>query len=144
MYLILFKLCLIISKLCVKLSKLVKIHLIPQLAKRKSSGSRASLAHDNTDSDSSADSTAEPRSPHRTPPKARRTLSTREVNAWAVGDQSPSASTDPTVTGQTPAQVRLAATPYRQRSCKEPNRMGTPPGLQEAKQNYSSHRQRDA
>ncbi len=70
------------------------------VAKRKFSGSRVSLAYGNTDSDSSADSQAEPRSTHRPPPKARRTLSTREANAWAVGDQSPSASTDPT--GQPP------------------------------------------
>jgi hypothetical protein len=70
------------------------------VAKRKSSGGRASLAHDSTDSDSSADSKAEPRSAQRSSPKARRTLPTREANAWAVGDRSPSASTDPT--GQTP------------------------------------------
>jgi hypothetical protein len=70
------------------------------VAKRKSSGSRASLALGNTDSDLSADSEAEPRSTHRSPPKARRTLSTREADAWAGGDQSPSARTAPT--GQSP------------------------------------------
>jgi hypothetical protein len=53
------------------------------VAKRKSSESRVSLTLGNTDADSSADSDAEPRSTHRSPPKARRTLSTREANAWA-------------------------------------------------------------
>jgi hypothetical protein len=80
------------------------------VAKRKSSGSRVSLALGNTDADSSADSEAEPRSTHRSPPKARRTLwslSTREANTWAGGRPNnfselvrPSAGTAPT--GQPP------------------------------------------
>jgi hypothetical protein len=96
------------------------------VAKRKSSGSRASLAHDNTDSDSSADSKAEPRSTQRSSPKACRTLSTREANAWAVGDHSPSASTDPT--GQIPCP---AVTRYH------------PKQLQGAEQDENAHKRRN-
>jgi hypothetical protein len=80
-----------------------------EVAKRKSSESRVSLTLGNTDADSSADSDAEPRSTHRSPPKARRTLSTREVNAWAGGDQSPSAGAAPT--GQSPCPAPHSSDP---------------------------------
>jgi hypothetical protein len=80
-----------------------------EVAKRKSSESRVSLTLGNTDADSSADSDAEPRSTHRSPPKVRRTLPTREANAWAGGDQSPSAGAAPT--GQSPCPAPNSSDP---------------------------------